>query len=49
MYVLTIIFIKFRQTQLDLYNHMKCYFWATSLRLITTIIQAPYVKNISYL
>ena len=49
MYVLTVIFIKIRQTQLDLYICIKCYFRAISFDLITTIIQAPYAKNISYL
>ena len=40
---------KIRQTQLDLYIHIKCCFWATSFGLIMTIIKAPYAKNISYL
>ena len=48
-YVLTILYIKNRQTQLSLYIHIKFYLWATSFGLITTIIQAHYAQNISYL
>ena len=41
VYELTIVFIKIHQTQLDLYIHIKCCFWATSFGLITTIIRTP--------